>query len=271
MPKGMSVSPVRLFLCAVSLFLALGTTACNMMPSLNGDNVQLVIVTPGNPSVAVGDNQQFVANISLSSGETMTTSAVIWTSSNPQVAKINTNGTVTALHAGIATITASSGSTTGTTTLTVSATPVPALVSGTGTRLDVTFASTSHHYAYAINPWEDSVWSYDEGSLNDPDAARLQEIIPLELVSRPSWLAFDANGYYLYIANRQTFDVTAFYVDPVTGRFTMVPGSPFPVEREPQAISVDPAGNFLEVTLFHIKNPVRFRIDPPSGALTPDR
>jgi hypothetical protein len=262
---------IRKFFWIIAIVSSLGVVGCNAMGNLNATNVETVAVTPGNPAVPVGASQPFVANMSFQSAQTLTTTAVLWSSSDPTVAKIGADGTATALKAGTTTITATSGTFSGSTQLTVSSTNVPALVAGSSTRLEINFVATNHRYAYAVNPWEDSVWNYKQSPPNSSEGDQLQGIIPLEIASRPSWLAFDSNGYYLYIAERDRFDIAAFYVDPSTGRFTAVPGSPFSLDREPEVIDVDPTGNFLEVVAFGAKEPLRYRIDPPSGTLTLDK
>ena len=81
-----------------------------------------MLVTPVNPSVPVGNTRQFTASCTYSDGTSndMTTQ-VTWRSSKTSVATVNSSGLATAVAAGTATITASSGSISGNTTLTVTA------------------------------------------------------------------------------------------------------------------------------------------------------
>jgi uncharacterized protein YjdB len=80
-----------------------------------------IAITPANPSLPGGANQQFTATGTFSDGTTrdITTQAT-WTSSITTVAIMNNNGLATALTAGTTTITATYGTVTGSTTLTVS-------------------------------------------------------------------------------------------------------------------------------------------------------
>jgi len=83
-------------------------------------------VTPINPTIARGTNQQFVATGIYTDATTQNlTSSVTWTSSAPTIATISNaaglNGLATSLLVGITTITATSGAISGNTTLTVSA------------------------------------------------------------------------------------------------------------------------------------------------------
>ncbi|HLH07365.1 MAG TPA: DUF4082 domain-containing protein [Terriglobales bacterium] len=78
-----------------------------------------ITVTPANPTVAVGTDQQFVATGTYSDGSSRDiTSQVAWASSNTSVATITSSGLVSVLAAGSSTITASLNSIAGGTTLT---------------------------------------------------------------------------------------------------------------------------------------------------------
>lgn len=75
-----------------------------------------VAVTPTNPTLTVGTNQQFTATGTYSDGSTKNiTSQVTWTSSNTSVATVNAAGVVTPLTTGSTTITATLGGITGST------------------------------------------------------------------------------------------------------------------------------------------------------------
>jgi hypothetical protein len=83
-----------------------------------------IAVTPVNPSIGLGTNQQFIATGTYTAGPTQNlTTSVTWTSSAPAVATISnavgSNGLATSAAAGITTITATSGAISGATQLTV--------------------------------------------------------------------------------------------------------------------------------------------------------
>ena len=83
-------------------------------------NLVSISVSPGAASVAVGINQQFIATGMYADGSTQNlTSSVTWTSSSNTVSTISATGLATSLANGTATISASSGSVTGSATLTV--------------------------------------------------------------------------------------------------------------------------------------------------------
>jgi hypothetical protein len=83
-----------------------------------------IAITPTNPSIVKGTNQQFVATGTFSDNTTQDlTTTVTWGSSDAAVAAISnaagSNGLATSATAGSTTITATSGSVSGTATLTV--------------------------------------------------------------------------------------------------------------------------------------------------------
>ena len=90
----------------------------------NSTRLVSLAVTPTNPSISAGSQQQFTATGTYKDGSKKNlTSSVTWTSSDPSVATISSAGLATALAAGSTTAKATSGSITGSTTLTVTATP----------------------------------------------------------------------------------------------------------------------------------------------------
>ena len=131
----------KLFLVALLLGVA-GFVGCGGSSSSSGNTpppvtLQSIQVTPATPSINVKGTQQFKATGSYSDGSSKDlTASANWLSSSTSVASITTSGLATALTIGTTTISASSGSVTGTTTLTVTnplvsiaVTPNPASVS----------------------------------------------------------------------------------------------------------------------------------------------
>jgi concanavalin A-like lectin/glucanase superfamily protein/Big-like domain-containing protein/ASPM-SPD-2-Hydin domain-containing protein len=94
-------------------------------------SVTSIAVVPDNPSVPLGANQQFTAELSYSDGSTKeTTNLVSWSSSSTAVATVSSTGVTSALAAGSTTITATAESVTGSTTLSVFQPPCVAAPSG---------------------------------------------------------------------------------------------------------------------------------------------
>ena len=87
-----------------SLALAAAITACKHGQIVdNLKIVQSVTVNPISASILVGATAQFVASVDADPGATRNTT---WSSSNPAVATVNSDGLVTGVAAGVATVTA---------------------------------------------------------------------------------------------------------------------------------------------------------------------
>jgi len=124
---------------------AIFSTATDTSTTLTVNPVTLVsiAVTPASSSIAKGITQQFTAIGTYSNSTTQNlTSTATWTSSVTSVATISTTGLATGTGVGSSTITAKSGSISGTATLTVTAptlvslavTPNPASIAVGGTQ-----------------------------------------------------------------------------------------------------------------------------------------
>jgi len=88
--------------------------------------LQSITVLPSNPSVAqIGQTSQFAAIGTLvQGGQTDLTNTAVWSSSNPQIATVNSTGLATAVSCGTTNVSAESQSIVGTTLLTVSCSAV---------------------------------------------------------------------------------------------------------------------------------------------------
>jgi len=80
-----------------------------------------IFVAPGTISTAAGTRQQFTATGNFDDGSTQILPSVAWSSSAQNVATVDSSGLATGVAAGIANINASSGSVTGSASLTVTA------------------------------------------------------------------------------------------------------------------------------------------------------
>lgn len=67
----------------------------------------------------------------------------------------------------------------------------------------------------------------------------------------PIAMVLAPNAPRLYVANRDSGDISAFLIDPTNGNLGLVSGSPFPVvpgatsPTNPQSVAITPQGNFL--------------------------
>src|SRR5262245_13038078 len=74
---------------------------------VSGDTVVSISLSPTNPTVLIGETEQFVATGTTADGATRdVTPGATWTSSKPGVVTINSSGLATAITAGTTTITA---------------------------------------------------------------------------------------------------------------------------------------------------------------------
>ena len=108
-------------------FAPLLTAVFGVMLSACGDDQPLdptapiatVTVTADTSVLAPGESTQLVATASRADGQVVSDAAFTWLSEAPGVATVSATGQVTALGAGIAVLAATSGSVTGTVTITV--------------------------------------------------------------------------------------------------------------------------------------------------------
>lgn len=119
---------------AASLLLGLvlfSTSACGDGGPTEPDPVATTIsVTPGTANLeALGSTTQFSAAVRDQSGQAMSGISVNWSSSNPSVASVSSNGLATAASVGSTTITATAGSAFGNASLTVTQVATSVLVS----------------------------------------------------------------------------------------------------------------------------------------------
>jgi len=89
--------------------------------------VASVALTPATATILMGASQTFVATLRDAAGAVLSGRAVSWTSSNPAVAIVSSNGVATGVTVGTVTVTATSEGRSGTATMTVVA-PAPAPV-----------------------------------------------------------------------------------------------------------------------------------------------
>jgi hypothetical protein len=122
-----------------------------------------IVVTPATTTISTGTTQSFTATGTYSSGSTQNlTSQVAWTSSSTSVATINSTGLATAGNPGSSTISATLGTVTGSTTLTVQVTPLTIVTSSLpGGVLNMAYTATLAASG-ALTPY---TWSIASGAL----------------------------------------------------------------------------------------------------------
>jgi hypothetical protein len=95
----------------------------------------------------------------------------------------------------------------------------------------------------------------------------------------PTVLLVDSKGKFLYVANgtntnlnQPASEITAFTIDPTTGRLALLAGEPFfNVGASPRCILEDPTNQFVYTAGFNDSSVVGTFIDLPAGVLNPLR
>jgi hypothetical protein len=104
-------------------YTVLGSAELYPPGTLTPTGLVSIIVTPAVPTLSVGSTQQFIATGTFSDSSTQILQSVTWSSSNQAAGTITNDagdhGVALALAAGKSTITASAGSISGSTVLTV--------------------------------------------------------------------------------------------------------------------------------------------------------
>ncbi len=162
----------------------LGSVSKSTSVTVTAPTIASISVTPDDLTLAIGINQQFTASANYSDGSVQDlVGGVTWTSSTTSVATIDNNGLAAILAAGATTITATVGSFTDSTTITV----VPAhLTSLTISPATVSIAAGTQQQFTATG-------NFDDGST--------QVLTSLQWSSSAaSILTIDANGLGLGIA-----------------------------------------------------------------------
>jgi hypothetical protein len=226
-----------------------------------------VKLTPANPTIAVDATQQFALIATYVDGQTsnVTTSDTTYSSDNKAVATVNGSGLATAVAAGTANILASYHGNNTKTLLTVTAAANVAIaVQGDSRVMHVTNLRTGQGMTFAANGLGDSLMISRDG---EHMAATEVSVLPEH---GPGWLAIDPSGRYLYVVNHTSQSISAFSVNWNSGDLTTVVTSPFATAAKPSSVEVNPDGTGLSVAHFQDSTVSYFRIDPATGALTPE-
>jgi hypothetical protein len=227
-----------------------------------------VKLTPANPTISVTGTQQFVLTATYVGGQTsnVTTSDTTYSSDNTAVATVNALGFATAVSTGTANILASYKGNNTKTLLTVAATVLGgSAVQGDSRVLHVTNLGTGQRMTFAANGLGDSLTVSRDG---ESVAATEVSVLPEH---GPGWLAIDPSARYLYVVNQTSQSISAFSINWKTGELDVVVGSPFAVAANPSSVEVNPDGTGLSVAHFEDSTVSHFRIDPATGALTPEQ
>jgi hypothetical protein len=254
------------FVQILPLLSLLGLSGC-ISSDVSNLFITGVKLTPANPTIAVDATQQFVLTATFLDGQTsnVTTSDSRYSSDNTAVATVNASGLATAVATGTANILASYHGNNTKTLLTVTAVAnVLSLVEGDSRVPHVTHLRTGQRMTFAANGLGDSVMISRDG---EGMAATEVSVLPEH---GPGWLAIDPSASYLYVVNQTSQSISAFSINWKTGEMNTVVGSPFAAASKPSSVEVNTDGTGLSVAHFEDSTISQFRIDPATGALTPE-
>jgi DNA-binding beta-propeller fold protein YncE len=260
------VCKFKQFVQFLPLLSLLGLSAC-ISSDVSNLFITGVKLTPANPTIAVAATQQFALTVMFVDGQTsnVTTSDSTYASDNKAVATVNASGLATAVAMGTANILASyRGNNTKTLLTVTAATNVVSAVQGDSRVLHVANLRTGQRMTFAANGLRDSLMISRDG---EGGAGTEVSVLPEH---GPGWLAIDPSSHYLYVVNQTSQSVSAFSINWKSGELNAVVGSPFAAAAKPSNVEINPDGTGLSVAHFQDATVSYFRIDPATGALTPE-
>jgi 6-phosphogluconolactonase (cycloisomerase 2 family) len=206
--------------------------------------LQSVEVSPANPQLVLGANQQFTATGKFSDGSTQDfTQTSTWSTSDSTVILVNNSGGRTGIGntrgPGTAKISASNGGLTGTTTVTV-------------TRHTPAFLYTANLNANTISAFTVNPMT---GALTAISGS------PFPTPTGDTSIAVSRDFRFLYAADFGLNQVSAFSVNS-NGSLSPLLGTPFPVGNGPVSVVTHPTADFLYVSNQGSGELMGFIIDP---------
>lgn len=134
----------------------------------------------------------------------------------------------------------------------------------------------SSKFAYALTEMGDSVTAFTYKA-NDGSLTPLETVSALSTlhkdhvgVKEAAEISVHPTGKFLYASNRAGIDtISAFSIDPAKGTIKLKNEYPT-MGKTPRNFAIDPTGKFLLAANQESNNIVIFRIDPVTGALSPN-
>ena len=252
--------------------------------------LQSISFSPANPTIALGLTQQLIATGRFSDGSTQELSgSVAWSSSSNAIATVSGSGLVSSVRQGMCTITATATSSqiTGSTSVTVGP-PIIASITVSG-NVQLTLGQNQQFTATATltdkstgDITQTATWSSSSNLVLMDNAARKGMAYPRG-IGQASVVATSGSirgsvqasigsmlPRYSYISNNTDDTISAFVIDPQTGKtrsvgYTLLGGPLF----SPFGIAIDPQERFLYVVSNFQPGIAAFTIDSASGRLDP--
>jgi 6-phosphogluconolactonase (cycloisomerase 2 family) len=123
----------------------------------------------------------------------------------------------------------------------------------------------TEHFLFAANTLDNTLSGF---TIAGTGALTLVPATPIAVGTSPMSLAFDSTGVYLYVANLNSTNVSAFSIDATTGTPTAIDSSPFSVVANPAFIVLAPSGKFLIIGSQSANTINEYTIDATTGKLT---
>ena len=278
-------------IASCTIYAALGSLQATTTLTVTSAVLTSISVTPSNPAIANGTTAQFTATGIYSDGTQNIASGVTWTSATPSVATITAGGLATGVGPGSSVITATLGSVTGSTTLTVTSAQLVSLaVSPAGVTLAANgvrqFSATgTFNDATTQNMTQSVTWGTTASGVATINAAGLATGVGAGSTTVTATFGAITGSSSLtvtrafaplfsYAANGGDNTISAFSVNAATGALTQVAGSPASFAPALTLVAADPLGrfvyaidqcNFVDCTSGLIGV---FSVDATTGALT---
>jgi 6-phosphogluconolactonase len=123
---------------------------------------------------------------------------------------------------------------------------------------------------FVVDQVQALIWAFNIGANGALSSNPL--LPPVGTGSAPSALAMNSLGSFLYVANRDSENVSAFSIASGTGQvegtLSIISGSPYPAGLGPASAVVDPSGQFLYVANADSNEISGYRIRAGTGTLT---
>jgi len=143
----------------------------------------------------------------------------------------------------------------------------------TGTAPTGVAATPTGTFAYVANVLSDDVSGY---RINPDGTLSSLAVSPFPAGSGPDWVTVDPTGRFLYVTNCAALcsgagqgNLSGYAINKSTGALVPVPGSPFPAEQIPYAITIDLTGSYAYVANYSSGSVSVFAIDQTTGSLSP--
>jgi YD repeat-containing protein len=279
---------------------AAGSVSASTNITLTAPAPASIAVTPTPVALQQGNTAQLTAKLAFTDGTTQdVTQSATWSSSAASVATVGnaagSQGLVTGVGPGTASITAAADSISGSAVVIVSGPNVVlfprflytanedgsistyGIANGTGQLRFNGYSPGSGANAFTFDPAQKFLFAAGTGVsayLYNSSDGSLTAVTgsPFALTGTfPRSIVTDPSGKFLYVGYLDSSLISAFSIDGTTGVLTPIPGSPYTTAGETYSLLVHPSGKYLFATNWsaNVQGSVSvFSIDPTTGALT---